>query len=185
MIGGRPCEDGITLLPLKEERCPGNQRAHRRRESVLEWDAGALRRVRRDDDGQEVQPTAEATVGSARPFEELCEWRWTREVCTGLFRAFGRYYDEKWFPTVVREWCLLYYQSTHSTDYWQTLDEFLAGDEEIRIAVWSSILCERQKNNKRLEELRRQRAVCADLEDEIVDEDEAQKVCHAAFLLFP
>lgn len=162
---GAECADGMTLLPLKMNRCPGDQRAHR---SEAHGPGG------RDHQNH-------AAVPANRPFVDTPEWRWTRDLCAGLFCTLGRYYDEKWFPTVVREWCLLYYRCAHVEDYWQARDEFLAGDQEIRMAVWTEVLAERVENERRLAELRRQTACNENIneDDDFVDEQEAQKVDYA------
>lgn len=166
---GAECVDGTTLLPLKTNRRPGDQRAHR---PEARGSDGTSTRDRRNG--------AAPSPADGRPFVDTPEWRWTRELCAGLFCALGRYYDEKWFPTVVREWCLLYYRCAHVDDYWRMRDEFLAGDQEIRTAVWTEVLAERAENERRLAELRRRAAcnVAGNVNDDgdFIDEQEAQKV---------
>lgn len=162
------CDDGVPLVPLKENRCPGVQQPVTRPETP-----GVLRPEQRE---QHAQGECGCNRPVGRRFVDSREWQWTREVCNGLFRAFGKYYDEKWFATVVGEWSLLYYQCTHECDYWQKRDEWLAGDEEIRNAVWSAIMFERSKvDEHRKDLLEQQRARGAD-SNTVVDEEEAQKV---------
>lgn len=174
---GAECADGMTLLPLKMNHCPGDQRAHR---PEAHGPGGSDRRPGRNSSRCRDQQDRVATPAN-RPFVDTPEWRWTRDLCAGLFSALGRYYDEKWFPTVVREWCLLYYRCAHADDYWQARDEFLAGDQEIRMAVWTEVLAERAENEQRLAELRRQAACNENVngDDDFVDEEEAQKVGYA------
>lgn len=181
------CDDGIALVPLKENRCPGEQMAHR-----PESASGVSRCARQQD--QHALGECACNRPAGRKFVDSKEWQWTQEVCNGLFRAFGKYYDEKWFPTIIREWSLLYYQCTHQDDYWERRDEWLAGDEEIRNTMWSAILFERTKEGERIDELKKRiRDRGGDTENCTIDEEEAQKVrkadtitrCQADFFSFP
>lgn len=88
--------------------------------------------------------------GCTNRFEDSTEWKWTKQTCAGLFRALGRYYDELWFPTVILEWCMLYYRCSHSCDYWQQLDAWLEGDDQVRVAVWSQVLDQRTRRDRQM-----------------------------------
>lgn len=46
---------------------------------------------------------------------------------------------------------MLYYRCNHTADYWEKKDEWLAGDEEVRLSIWSDILKHRQRFDKRRE----------------------------------
>jgi len=115
------------LMPLIKKRCPA--------------DDGSPREQDEDD----CPPTGAGQ--SAARFEDSVEWKWTKCTSESLFRTLGRYYDETWFPTVVNEWCQLYYRCNHAADYWQYKDEWLDGDEEIRLAVWTEVLRHRDEHD--------------------------------------
>ncbi|XP_060846703.1 uncharacterized protein LOC132926368 [Rhopalosiphum padi] len=120
-MNGTDCEEdgaGAFLMPLKKKRCPA----------------------------QTDCPPARAGPRVTR-FEDSVEWKWTKCTSESLFRTLGRFYDETWFPTVINEWCELYYRCNYETDYWQHRDEWLAGDEEVRLAVWAEVLRHRDQHD--------------------------------------
>lgn len=130
MLGGKR-EDGQCLLPLKKDRCvPEESQAHKQNVGPR----GEL-------------PNADGARRVAR-FEDSYEWKVTKSTSACLFRSLGSSYDELWFPTVIREWCMLYYQCNYAERkdiYWKYRDQWLAGDEEIRTAIWSEIIRYRSK----------------------------------------
>lgn len=93
--------------------------------------------------------------GGGKPLEDTPEWQCTKSTAGSLFRLLGRYYDTAWFPTAVKEWSLLYYRCHHADRYWQYRDEWLAGDEQVRLAVWSEVLKHREKYDRRREEYKK------------------------------
>ncbi|XP_060856747.1 uncharacterized protein LOC132934463 [Metopolophium dirhodum] len=118
-MNGSDCDENnaCVLMPLKKKRCPREP----------------------EEDG--------CPPAHAARFEDSVEWKWTKCTSEGLFRTLGRYYDETWFPTAVNEWCQLYYRCNHAADYWCHRDEWLAGDEEIRLAVWAEVLRHRDQHD--------------------------------------
>lgn len=93
--------------------------------------------------------------GRGKRLEDTPEWKCTKSTAGSLFRLLGRYYDSTWFPTVIREWSLLYYRCNHADRYWQYRDEWLAGDEQVRLTVWSELLRHREKHDRRREEYKK------------------------------
>lgn len=172
MIRGDDGED-VFLLPLKKKR--------HEREQTMENRRGQSRATMSEHDAAMYQqPGALNNYGRSGRFEDSLEWRWTKPTCTGLFRVLGRYYDEMWFPTVIKEWCLLYYQSNHTAHYWQYRDEWLTGDEEVRMAVWYQILRHRSEFDRK-RSTRRQYLIDTNQWDasrqaELLDEEEVAKV---------
>jgi len=127
---GRKRDDGSSLLPLKKVYDdPKQNQAHR-------W------HLHPGD-----VPSTDVASGGSRRFVDSYEWKVTKSTSACLFRTLGRYYDELWFPTVIREWCMLFYQCSYAKtdDYWRYRDQWLAGDEEVRMAMWSEIIRYRGK----------------------------------------
>lgn len=143
------------------------------------------------DDEESAGPSAKTK--HKQKFLDSVEWKWTKSTSAGLFRAMGQYYDEIWFPTVIKEWCMLYYRSNHAADYWQYRDEWLSGDEEVRMAIWTEILKQRDRANRRREQCRQKKCQeeaegkCKDPDAEnlmemygVTTEEEAYRVKRAA-----
>lgn len=119
-------DDGMCLLPLRTTAPGGSANAH------------VCRRHPPPDQG---------LCRNRGRFEDSYEWKVTKSTGACLFRSLGRYYDELWFPTVIREWCMLFYRCNYAESdcYWQYKDEWLAGDEEVRLAIWSEVILYRGK----------------------------------------
>ncbi|KAE9533501.1 hypothetical protein AGLY_009139 [Aphis glycines] len=156
MIGCAPDGDEMFLMPLKKRKhlvCPGDGQSLRERRcgDTGPDKCGAPRPRRRsvcatEDDDLTLKP-----VTCPGPcFEDSAEWQSTKSTAACLFRALGQHYDEPWFPTVINEWSALYYQCSHACDYWQGRDEWLAGDEEVRLTVWSEVLDYREQHKRQL-----------------------------------
>ncbi|VVC38404.1 Hypothetical protein CINCED_3A011986 [Cinara cedri] len=162
MMFDEDCEPGTFLMPLKKKKT-----ARERNKQCLTWaydDNQKCQEMKRtecdrddaDDVDERADPPpardeAEPQHGRAK-FKNSVEWKWTKCTCAGLFRIMGEYYDEMWFATAIKEWCLLYYRCNHTADYWQYKDEWISGDEEVRMAVWNEILKQRDRADRRREE---------------------------------
>lgn len=157
------CEVGTFLMPLKKKPT-----ASERNKQCLIWEYDDQQKCqemkRREcilddvDEGPNNEDCSSAQSRNQRPkgnkFKDSVEWKWTKSTSAGLFQAMGQYYNEQWFPTVIKEWCLLYYRCNHTADYWQYRDEWLSGDEEVRMAVWTEILKQRDRADRRRDEIR-------------------------------
>lgn len=166
MMFDEDCEEGTFLMPLKKKK-----KASERNKQCLLWEyddnkkCGEMKKtecipgdVDEDDcvDPPQTSDGAEPQNGSSK-FKSSVEWKWTKCTSANLFRAMGEYYDELWFPTVIKEWSELYYRCNHTADYWQYKDEWLSGDEEVRMAVWTEILKQRDRAERRREECQQQK----------------------------
>ncbi|XP_050528170.1 uncharacterized protein LOC126898273 [Daktulosphaira vitifoliae] len=117
-------------------------------------------------------------------FDCTTEWKTAKPICTGLFWVLGKYYDETWFPTVIREWSLLYYQCNHHDDYWQYKNEWLEGDEEVRITIWAEILRHRSAFDKKREERKEQLKTCGKSDPDLTELDgDEEKVINMCELI--
>ncbi|XP_025191194.1 uncharacterized protein LOC112591565 [Melanaphis sacchari] len=150
-----PDGDEMFLMPLKKSRhlpYPGDGQPLRegRCGDTGPDKCSALRSLSlcaaEDDD----YPASKPATCPETCFEDSVEWQSTKSTAAGLFRALGRHYDEPWFPTVINEWSALYYQCSHTCDYWRDRDEWLAGDEEVRLTVWSEVLKHREQHKRQL-----------------------------------
>lgn len=151
-----PDGEETFLMPLKKRKhlpCPGDGQSLRGKRCETGRDkCGAPKPRSRSACAKEV----DEQVTCPEPcFEDSVEWQSTKSAAAGLFRALGQHYDELWFPTVVNEWSALYYQCNHAADYWCARDEWLCGDEEVRLAVWSEVLRHREQHERQLDQLNR------------------------------
>ncbi|XP_026819399.1 uncharacterized protein LOC113558081 [Rhopalosiphum maidis] len=149
-----PDGDDTFLMPLKKRkhlRCPGDGQSPReRRCGNMGLDkCDALRpRPRSACAADDCDPAPKQVTFPGPCFEDSAEWQSTKSTAAGLFQALGQHYDEPWFPTVINEWSTLYYQCSHACDYWQCREEWLAGDEEVRLTIWSEVLKYREQHER-------------------------------------
>lgn len=142
---------------------------------------------RHRSDEQEQRRNCKCAGPTLTGFEQSAQWDYTKKVCTCLFQSLGQYYDEVWFPTVVKEWCMLYYRCNYEDKYWKFKDEWLAGDEEVRMAIWSDILRYRGKYDQRRMDLRNRMLVditqipSASPQNMNVNEDAARVRCNLIY----
>lgn len=131
------------LMPLKRRKrvpCPSDDQPQEPVQSECDTgpDKCSMNKPR--------QSTCEDDDPAPKPcFEDSVEWESTKSTAGCLFQTLGQYYNQPWFSTVVNEWSMLYYQCNHEADYWRYRDEWLAGDEEIRLTVWSEIIRHRDQ----------------------------------------
>jgi len=146
------------LMPRKKRKqlpCPGDGQSLREKRCETSRDkCGAAKTRRRNACAGEIDDP-EPVTGTEPCFEDAVEWQSTKCVAAGLFRALGQHYDQPWFSTVINEWSALYYQCNHAADYWCARDESLAGDEEVRLAVWSEVRRHRHQHERQQEQLNR------------------------------
>jgi len=156
MIGCAPDGDEVFLMPLKKRKhlaCPGDGQSLRERRC---GDTGPGKCSAPRPNGRSVcvaeddDPAPKPVTCPGLCFEDSTEWQSTKSIAACLFRALGQHYDEPWFPTVINEWSALYYQCSHACDYWQGRDEWLAGDEEVRLTVWFEVLDHREQHKRQL-----------------------------------
>lgn len=150
MIGDNSDEE-VFLLPLKKKDAATDRRCATWRYGSTATGCACGMSPERGADGAGCRfpDVRSSAVGR---FADTDEWRKTKCTAAGLFRTLARHYDETWFPTVINEWSALYYRCNYSGSYWPYRDQWLAGDKEVRLEVWTEILRYRSKYDKRRRE---------------------------------